>query len=207
MFHLWRPNGIEQYHSRSFVPFQGQKWALGPCRKPGLASQINTNGSLLHMPQQNQQNRSMLVRTWCPLSSAEVIFVPVRSDRSALRNKKKGSTVNHCLFLLFPRIAVVHGMHRVYSLSITNQYQFIWQIWFHSVRSNVVVRALRHALSTEVLLALLQSPRIGEFVVAYGVFATILTPRHTKPYHSSQPATTKGATKVERRSASSPPSS
>ena len=51
-----------------FVPFQGKKWALGPCRILGLASQINTNGNLLRIP----HNHSMVVRVWCPPPSTVV---------------------------------------------------------------------------------------------------------------------------------------
>ena len=38
------------------------------------------------------------------------------------------------------------GLHGIYPISVTKQYQLMWQIIFHSVRSSAGWTGLRHAL-------------------------------------------------------------
>ena len=69
------------------------------------------------------------------------LLMPVRSGCSALV-KNKNETRTHypsrknCFFL---------GLHGIYSISETNQYQLIWRT-FHSVRSSALWWGVRHAL-------------------------------------------------------------
>ena len=74
------------------------------------------------------------------------LFVPVRSGRSIKCKEDKGVRGLFFLFLQKKKKTVFLGLHGIYSISVTNQYQLIWQI-FHSVRSSALWRGLRHALS------------------------------------------------------------
>ena len=49
--------------------------------------------------------------------------------------------------IILPRCSVFLGLHWIYSFSITNQHQLMWQIIFHSVRSYALWGGWRHALS------------------------------------------------------------
>ena len=77
----------------SFVPYLCKnKYLGGPCRIQGLARRINMKGFL-----SRHNTRTYLFAIgvhvhlrWCPSTSNEMVFVPVRSGRSVPRKRKKG---------------------------------------------------------------------------------------------------------------------
>ena len=102
---------------------------LGPSRILGLASEISTNDNLLHMP---RHNYSVLVRKKCPPPSTAMFgarpvgaFCPPEGEKG----------VQHISFLFLEK-NVFLGLHGICSMLATNQYQLIWQMIFHSVRSS-----------------------------------------------------------------------
>ena len=65
--------------------------------------------------------------------------MPVRSALSVLLKKKKGS--NTCSSSSWKTVFL--GLHGICSISATNQYQLIWQVIFHSVRSSALWRGVK----------------------------------------------------------------
>ena len=101
---------------------------------------------ILHMPRQNGVHIHL---RWCPSTSHNLLFVPVRSGRSVLPNKKKGCNTSSSSS--YVDILFFLGLHRIYSFPTTNQHQLMRQIIFHSVRSNALWGGLRHTLNSGLL--------------------------------------------------------
>ena len=91
---------------QSNVPFLSKKTCLCPCRILGLTSRISTIG--IFSTGHDKLVSSNLIFDGVHLSTSNnIIFVPVRSGRSVLPNKKKGC--NTYFFFLFLNILFLSG--------------------------------------------------------------------------------------------------
>ena len=63
---------------------------------------------------------------WCPPTSDETVLLPVRAGHSVLLKTKKGPKI--CSPSSWTTVS--HGLRLIYSFSITNPRQFIWQMIF-----------------------------------------------------------------------------
>ena len=109
----------------------------------GLVSQISTNDNLLGMP---RRNNSVLVRNkYPPLST--VMSISIKEDFICARSvgpfgpPKEEKGVQHMFFFFLENCSL--GLHGICSMSATDQYQLIWQVIFHSVRSSALWRGVK----------------------------------------------------------------
>ena len=137
------PEGKERGRSWPFVPFLGKKSWLGPSRTLGLASQISTNDNLFAHSTPQQQR---VLRKMCPPPST-VMSISIKQNtlcsfgravRSSWRRKRGQHTCSSSSYK-----TVFLGLHGICSMSATNQYQFIWQVISHSVRSSALWRRVK----------------------------------------------------------------
>ena len=70
----------------------------------------------------------------------QVILCPFGRAVRSSKTTRMGAT------LLLPRYTAFLRLHRICSLPISNQLQFLWEIMFHSVRSNALSWGVRHTL-------------------------------------------------------------
>ena len=75
----------------------------------------------------------------CPFGRA------VRSGRSVgpFGPPEEEKEVEHVFFLFLREICFFLGLHGICSMSATNQYQLIWQVIFHSIRSSALWRGVK----------------------------------------------------------------
>ena len=130
-------NGTELFFAFRFWVEESCIWVLPEIL--GLSSLISANDNFLRMP---QHNNSMLVRSKCPPPST-VMPISIKQDFIFTRSggpfcpPEEEIGVQHMFFLFLENC--FRGPHGICSMSATNQYQHIWQILFHSVRSNALL--------------------------------------------------------------------
>ena len=93
-----------------------------------------------------RRNNSVLVRNkYPPLST--VMSISIKEDFICARSvgpfgpPKEEKGVQHMFFFFLENCSL--GLHGICSMSATDQYQLIWQVIFHSVRSSALWRGVK----------------------------------------------------------------